>query len=285
MAGADPPGATTSQARGELALRVGSAIVLVPLAIGAAYAGGWPFAIFWSIAALGVAWEWCTMIAAGRPALVTGLAALALAGTLMPAHPAAACALVLCGAAAAALLAAPPQDGHARSAWAAAGVVYAGAVLVAPIALRADASLGFAALLFLFAIVWATDIFGYFVGRWLGGPKLWPAVSPKKTWSGALGGAFGALVGGTSVAAFTPTANLFAIAALALLLSAVSQAGDLFESAVKRRFGVKDASHVIPGHGGLMDRLDGFVVAAVVAAMIGVARSGLANPARGLLAW
>jgi phosphatidate cytidylyltransferase len=271
-----------SRASDGLALRVISAAVLVPLALGAAYAGGWPFAAFWAIAALGIGWEWNTMIGAGRPALATGLVALTLAGLLAPFNQVAACGVVLCGAAAVALLA---VHGRTMAAWAAAGVVYAGVVVIASIVLRADASYGLAAILFLFAIVWATDIFGYFIGRWIGGPKLWPAVSPKKTWSGALGGALGALLAGSAVGSYAKPSNLLAIAALALLLSAVSQAGDLFESAVKRRFGVKDASHVIPGHGGLMDRLDGFVAAALVAAMIGVARGGLAAPARGLLMW
>ena len=282
MAGGEPPGSVTSRARDGLAQRVMSAVVLVPLALGAAYAGGWPFAAFWGISALGIGWEWITMIGAGRPALATGLAALALAGLLAPFNQVVACGVLLCGAAAVALLAA---QGRGTSAWAAAGVLYAGAVLIAPMVLRADAFHGFAAILFLFAIVWATDIFGYFIGRWIGGPKLWPAVSPKKTWSGALGGALGALVAGIAAARYAGAPNLLAVAALALLLSAASQAGDLFESAVKRRFGVKDASHVIPGHGGLMDRLDGFVAAAVLAAMIGITRGGLAAPARGLLIW
>ena len=272
----------TSRAGDGLALRVISAVVLVPLALGAAYAGGWPFVGFWAISALGIGWEWITMIGAGRPALVTGLAALALAGLLAPSNQVAVCGVLLCAAAAVALLAA---QGRGTSGWAAAGVIYAGAVLMAPIVLRADTSYGFEAILFLFAIVWATDIFGYFVGRWVGGPKLWPAVSPKKTWSGALGGALGALIAGSAAARYADVPNLLAVAALTLLLSAASQAGDLVESAVKRRFGVKDASHVIPGHGGLMDRLDGFVAAAVVAAIIGIARGGLAAPARGLLIW
>jgi phosphatidate cytidylyltransferase len=138
---------------------------------------------------------------------------------------------------------------------------------------------------FLFGIVWASDVCGYFAGRLLGGPKLWQAVSPNKTWSGAIGGAVGALAAGVAIAAYADRTNPLAVAVLALLLSAVSQAGDLLESAVKRRFGVKDASHVIPGHGGVMDRLDGFVAAAAVAAAIGIARGGLDAPARGLLVW
>jgi phosphatidate cytidylyltransferase len=169
--------------------------------------------------------------------------------------------------------------------WAAAGALYAATLLVSCVLLRVDAELGFVAIILLFGIVWATDIGGYFIGRWVGGPKLWPAVSPKKTWSGALGGALGAIGAALAIASCAYRANLFAIASIALLLSAVSQVGDLFESGVKRRFGVKDASHVIPGHGGVMDRLDGFLVAAAVAAFVGIARGGMDAPARGLLVW
>ena len=287
VSGNSPAGAATSSARSRDGLlpRIASSVVLVPLAIGTAYAGGWLFAIFWGAAALVVAWEWSTMAAVGRLALAAGLAALALAGVLAPLNQAAACGAVLLGAAAAGVLAEAPHGRSRTSAWAAPGVLYAGAILTAPAVLRADAIWGFVSIIFLFAIVWATDICGYFVGRWIGGPKLWSVVSPKKTWSGAIGGALGALAAGVAVAKYGGAPNLLATAVLALLLSAVSQAGDLFESAIKRRFGVKDASHVIPGHGGIMDRLDGFVAAAVLAAMIGIARGGLSAPARGLLVW
>jgi phosphatidate cytidylyltransferase len=151
--------------------------------------------------------------------------------------------------------------------------------------LRRDATLGFAAIVFLFAVVWLTDITAYFCGRALGGPKLMPQVSPNKTWSGAIGGVAGALIGGTSVAWYAGIGNLAAVAAVALALSVASQAGDLFESALKRRFDAKDASGLIPGHGGVMDRVDGFVFAVTVAVLIGLARGGIDAPAHGLLVW
>ena len=113
-------------------------------------------------------------------------------------------------------------------------------------------------MLFLFAIVWATDIAAYFAGRTIGGPKLMPAVSPKKTWSGAIGGALGAVVAGLIVVESAGLGVTPALVILAFMLSAVAQAGDLIESAIKRHFGAKDSSALIPGHGGLMDRLDGF---------------------------
>jgi phosphatidate cytidylyltransferase len=153
------------------------------------------------------------------------------------------------------------------------------------VVLRSDAALGFAAILFVFAVVWLSDIAAYFTGRALGGPKLMPRVSPNKTWSGAIGGTLAGMLGGVLVARYFGLANLTGTAVVAVVLSVVSQAGDLFESAVKRRFDTKDASQLIPGHGGLMDRLDGFVTAALAAVLIGIAHGGMPAPARGLMVW
>jgi phosphatidate cytidylyltransferase len=168
--------------------------------------------------------------------------------------------------------------------WRVAGMIYAAIVFMAPVLLRADVNNGFAALVFLFAIVWMTDIMGYVVGRAVGGPKLWPAVSPNKTRSGAIGGMAGALAAGIVIAAAL-SLSVLPIAILSVILSMMAQAGDLFESAIKRRFGAKDTSHLIPGHGGLMDRLDGFITAALAAAIIGMVRGGFSTAATGLLVW
>ncbi len=147
-------------------------------------------------------------------------------------------------------------------------------------------SSGFPAILFVFAVVWASDILGYFVGRAVGGPKLWERVSPKKTRSGAIGGLAGAVVAALGVAiAVVGAPSLLALGVLGAVLSVISQAGDLFEFAVKRRFDVKDLSQIIPGHGGLMDRLDGFVAVVVAACLIGVWRAGVDAAGRGLLLW
>ena len=169
--------------------------------------------------------------------------------------------------------------------WIVAGIFYAGALLAAPLILRNDPELGFMAMILLFAIVWTTDIFGYFAGRAFGGPKLMPAVSPKKTWSGALAGTLGAMIVAVLVASAFGHFNLVAIATLALMLSVVSQLGDLLESWIKRHFGAKDASQLIPGHGGVMDRLDGFWAAALVACLVGLLRGGFDGATRGLLLW
>jgi phosphatidate cytidylyltransferase len=266
----------------ELCLRIGSALVLVPLAVGSAYLGGPPFLAVWGLSAEIVLWEWTHLVGEPRrtPILAAGAAAFSGAAVLFAlSSPGAALAVLAVGAVAVAGLA-----GTARRAWMLAGGVYAGAMLAAPAALRSDAEFGLLALLLLFGVVWTTDVMAYFVGRTLAGPKLWPAVSPKKTWSGALGGAAAAtLVGsGFSVFAGLPVA---ALASVCAVLSLAAQAGDLLESALKRRFGAKNASELIPGHGGLMDRLDGFVAAAVFAMLLGLARGGFEAPARGLLIW
>ena len=169
--------------------------------------------------------------------------------------------------------------------WIACGFVYAAAMFVAPVWLRADATYGLLAIVLLFAIVWSTDIFGYFAGRAIGGPKLMPSVSPKKTWSGAIAGTLGAMIVAVLVTRAFGTFSIVSIACVALLLSVCAQAGDLFESFVKRKFNVKDSSQLIAGHGGVMDRLDGFWAAALAACVIGVSRGGLADAARGLLIW
>jgi len=277
------PTPAKADARSELTLRILSAAVLAPLALVTAYLGGWPFVAFWTVAACGIMWEWRKIVA--QPDDMFGIAGeftIALAG---------ACVLLGLGASmvpfiglGAVVVGIGARTNPLRL-WAAAGVLYAGSLLFACVLLRENPGDGFVAMIFLFGIVWATDICGYFVGRFVGGPKLWARVSPKKTWSGAIGGAIGAIVAALAVARYAHLTNSLAIVRLALLLSVVSQAGDLFESAFKRRFGIKDAGHVIPGHGGLMDRLDGFVAAAVVAVVIGITRGGFAAPAHCLLVW
>jgi phosphatidate cytidylyltransferase len=283
VAGADQPLRAGAFRGSQLALRVGSALVLAPLAIATAHLGGWPFALFWGVAAVGVLWEWTSLVAPGdqRSVLLAGGAALALTIALAASgHILAALIVLAMGALAAAALAVAE-----RRAWVAGGIPYAGALAIAPIVLRSDGEEGFLALIFLFAVVWTTDISAYFVGRAVGGPKLMPQVSPKKTWAGALGGLLAAVAVAIAVAKLASLTAWFAFAMLAVVLSLSAQAGDLFESFLKRRFGTKDSSHLIPGHGGLMDRLDGFVTASLAAALIGLARGGLEAPGRGLLLW
>jgi phosphatidate cytidylyltransferase len=262
-------------------MRVIAALVLAPVTIAIAWFGGWPW--LWLVtAAAGLIYvEWLMIVGAARErALVAaGLAALAAAGLcLMAGRTVPALGAIAAGIVVLAALA------RGRRLWVASGLVYAGLAMLASILVRADATFGFVALVFVLLVVWGADIGGYFAGRAIGGPKLWPRVSPKKTWAGALGGLALSLAAAAVFAALG-FGRLVPLLMLAGALSVVSQLGDLFESAVKRRFGVKDSSQIIPGHGGLMDRLDGFVVAIVVAAVIGLARGGLDGIGRGFMVW
>ena len=164
--------------------------------------------------------------------------------------------------------------------WVAGGYLYATLPVASLTYLRGEEPFGFGAIIFLFAIVWGTDIAAYFNGRSLGGPKLAPKFSPNKTWSGAIGGALAGTAGGCLVAflaADTTPANLF-IPVLAFALSVVSQIGDISESWVKRKFNVKDSGHFLPGHGGFMDRVDGLVFAAILLYLVGAIFADMAVP-------
>jgi phosphatidate cytidylyltransferase len=274
-----------------LALRIASAALLGPAVLALTYIGGWPFLALCFLGALGILHEW-TLLTAGRsepqiliPGAIGLLAAALCAGAALPN---AAIGVTVVSAAAAALVSATVGSAAGRlwtAFWAAGGVIYSAAAFLGPALLRRDPEWGLSALLFLFAIVWATDIFAFAFGRSLGGPLLWPSISPKKTWSGAIAGLAGGVAAGLGVAYTIGVGKLGIIGAMALLLSVLAQAGDLLESAIKRRFGAKDTGTLIPGHGGLMDRLDGFLVAALAALVVGAVRHGTAAPAGGLLVW
>jgi phosphatidate cytidylyltransferase len=156
--------------------------------------------------------------------------------------------------------------------WSGVGTFWIGVACVALLYLGTDPVSGRATLLWLFALVWATDSAGYLVGRRAGGPRLAPRWSPKKTWSGALAGIVAAGLIGLITANILGLSMLSPVCWISLGLSVAAQAGDLAESAAKRRFGVKDTSGLIPGHGGLLDRLDGMLAAAAVAAALTLAR-------------
>ncbi|OLP43651.1 phosphatidate cytidylyltransferase [Rhizobium oryziradicis] len=271
----------------ELRLRTLSAIVMLVVVLAATWLGGFYFAGLAAVIGLTVFWEWSHM---------TGLVENSIRGATAGWFSVAVIALnVVVGDM---TLSLPLLGGFTVtlilatfiwrwSWWLSAGVLYSGACIVALASIRDDDALGFVAMLFVFVIVWSTDILAYFVGRTLGGPKLAPRISPGKTWSGAIGGTIAGVIGGYIVAFSYFSVSGLWIPLLALALSVLSQMGDLFESFIKRRFGAKDSSHLIPGHGGVMDRVDGLATASfgafIIAMSLAASGSGLTDSIGGLL--
>jgi phosphatidate cytidylyltransferase len=256
--------------QGELRLRIASALVLAAVVLIATAWGGWPFRIVWVLVAGLVAYEWLSM--ASRDHAIAGAVGVVLAGFLLGFSSASQPALAGVAAVAALAGAVLTPLVRGRLSLELCGVAYALAfALIAP-ALRSLPELGLSVVIWSFAVVWFTDIAAYFTGRRLGGPKLMPSVSPGKTWSGAVGGTIAGTLCGYAVWALTPAASQIVAPALviagSLAASVFSQMGDLFESALKRRFGAKDSSHLIPGHGGFLDRLDGYWAVLVFAGMV-----------------
>lgn len=262
----------------DLKLRAISGVILAAVGLGLTAWGGLAFQVVWTAIAVGVFIEWLGIVGVrtNLPRWIGG-GVLALSGLLIggivPANitPLAPFLAVMClfiGAASLFMLA------GTAGRWAGSGLLYAGVFAVLPGLLRLSPQGGMLAIFWLFALVWGTDIGAYFAGRLIGGPKLWPAVSPKKTWSGFIGGVLTGLLLAALVGKLLGHAPLFASwstsawLGITLFAAALSQGGDLLESAIKRKFDVKDASQLIPGHGGLMDRLDGFWAACLVAGLI-----------------
>ncbi|HEX2137739.1 MAG TPA: phosphatidate cytidylyltransferase [Microvirga sp.] len=254
----------------ELGARIASAVVLGISALVAAYAGGWLFALFWLAAGVAILVEWINMTRAEPrlPLQAVFGATLAILTVLYIAEARTAAFLLVAGVAMAA--AAALSRGSRNRLWSIAGFLYAAVIALVPPVVRDHPELGLVGLLWMFAVVWTTDVAAYFTGRRLGGPKLWPRVSPKKTWSGFVGGLAAGTLSGVLVdvlaesLGWAPPAPLVVVALVSAAASVASQGGDLAESALKRRFDVKDSSHLIPGHGGVMDRLDGFWAVAVL---------------------
>ncbi|HLO77049.1 MAG TPA: phosphatidate cytidylyltransferase [Magnetospirillum sp.] len=253
-----------------LTTRILSALVMAPPALAAIWWGGYAFAALVLIAVAIMCWEWDTIVTkhfgwSGR------LSALGCAIAVATAVERPEAAVMIVAAAAVAAAAVAPGHGERARLWAGLGPIYAGLPAVALIWLRGGDVPGRETLFWLMLLVWATDIGAYAAGRTLGGPLLLPRVSPKKTWSGLLGGIVSAGLVGLATALLLGLPHPVAVAAGSGVLAVVAQAGDLMESWFKRRWGVKDSSNVIPGHGGVLDRVDGLLAVALAVAMASLA--------------
>ncbi|MGE0699253.1 MAG: phosphatidate cytidylyltransferase [Hyphomicrobiaceae bacterium] len=248
----------------EVLTRIASALVLGCATVALAWSGVLPFAGLVGVVSILLVWEYGRLVRSGGIDALTMLAAASVsvaAGLTAVGRPG----WGLLAAAAGALVSLAVERGR-NGVLAALGVAYVGLPAVALVWLRTDEQNGLAALLFVLVVVWATDTGAFFGGRLLGGPRLCPSVSPNKTWSGLLTGVTAAAITGALLVRMLGGAGGTRVMVLAAGLAALSQLGDLVESAMKRAHGVKDTSHLIPGHGGFMDRVDGLVFAAVAAA-------------------
>ena len=266
------PAEQTDAGRSNLAKRVASAAILAPLGLAALFVGGPLWDVVIALAAGAAAYEWagiCNRTGA-RPWLVGLCAGVTLLGAATSVWPA----FVLLAVGMAFLLAVPAA-GPAMSC----GAAYVALPSLALVWLRGEPE-GAAASLLVMLTVWSSDTGAYVAGRAFGGPKLAPSISPAKTWSGAVGGLLAACALGAAFAVLVPRHLLplpLSVAAGAVaggLLGVSAQAGDLVESAAKRHFGVKDSGRLIPGHGGLLDRVDGLMAAAPAAALLLIASHG-----------
>lgn len=263
----------------DLRLRVISAVSLGIAVLAATYFDGWLFALVSTALAMMVWSEWVDMTCPNgddriRPLGILLLGIFFVLAVFLPNAWLLAVWLLL------SVVMALGVYRLAGGKWAILGFLYASAAMVAVVMLRQSPGFGsgFAAIIFLFATVWATDIGAYFVGRRVGGPKVAPRISPNKTWSGAIGGVISAVVAGVLVFAIAGLDAFGTAVTLGVVISVVSQVGDFFESWVKRRNGVKDSSRMIPGHGGVMDRVDGLIAASVVLWLISMFAAGPKAP-------
>jgi len=233
------------------------------------------------IIGVAMSWEWGRMVRGAMPdaGMIVQILAVFLVAVLSATDRAGLCiAVAIIGAIAVAALAF--RAGKAQLSGV--GVLYAALPVIALGWLRGDEPLGFHTTLFVLLSVIVTDVGAYASGRTIGGPRLWPRVSPNKTWSGLIGGVAAAAFAGALFSWALGTGSPRWLAILGFFLGVIAQGGDLAESALKRHFGIKDSSDLIPGHGGVMDRMDGIVTASIAAAVIAFAIDAYA-PARALL--
>ncbi len=243
-------------------------LLLGGIAIGAVYQGGWLFALFVGVAVTLAAWEWHRMVAVGRykeEFLLTCLIMTAsVAASLQNPQSTMPWLILALGAGLSFILAFQRQR---RAVWELMGILYLGIPAIAMVLLRLIPADGFWIIVILFASIWATDTGALFVGKLLGGPKLWPALSPNKTWAGFLGGTLFAMAAGAGLFAFL-TLDITRGAMLAAAISLAAHCGDLLESSAKRHFRIKDSGGLIPGHGGVLDRIDSTLLAAPLLALV-----------------
>jgi phosphatidate cytidylyltransferase len=260
--------ASPAPASGALRARIISALVMAPVALGAVWLGGWAFNVLVLAGALVLTYEYdrlCEGTGFGAVARLHG--SVVVLSLLFAIADMFASALVAVALGAMASFAFAELTGRRRR-WPLLASPYICIPSIALVWLRDDTAIGRDMMFWLLAVIWATDIGAYAFGRTIGGPKLAPRFSPSKTWAGLFGGMVSAAAAGAAVASMLAIPNVALLIVLATVLAGWAQIGDITESAMKRHFGVKDSSAMIPGHGGFLDRLDGLLFAAPATALI-----------------
>ena len=280
---AEPPAQTAKW--GDLGVRAASAAVLIPAVLADVWAGGIWFHLFVALIGILMAQEWVNIVHKDNPLQFALHAAGAMCGALLPLDIGLAGGLLAIAVLTVVSAAAAWREAPGGPAWRYLGVPYVSLPPIALVVLRDDPGYGVAAIVLVMLMVWAADTLAYFAGRIVGGPKLAPRISPKKTWAGMGGAMVGSAVAALGVGMALGVPGLWLLLIVAALLAVVEQGGDLFKSAMKRHYGVKDSGRLIPGHGGVIDRVDGLVAVATVAALIGALRAGIEHAGAGILIW
>lgn len=270
---------------GDLGVRVLSAVVLIPAVIADVWVGGIWFNLFAALIGVLMAFEWVTIVHRQNAAQFALHAAAAMCGALLPLDVGLGGGLVAIAVLTGLSMALAYAEESQGTAWRYLGVPYVSLPAIALVILRHDPVSGIHAIIWVMVIVWAADSLAYFAGRIIGGPKLSPRISPKKTWAGLGGAMVGSALAAVLVGLWIGVPNIVTLGILAAVLAIVEQMGDLFKSAMKRHFGVKDSGRLIPGHGGVIDRVDGLVAVAMAVALIGAFRAGVDHAGAGALVW
>ncbi len=270
-----------------LGARILSAAVLAPVVLACVWFGGVAFVVLMAVVGVLMAREWAFLVFGDTPGTIwrflfqaaVAVLCMVLAWTMSVSAAA--------GVLAMGLLLATVHDLNwtHRTGWMAFGIGYISLPLIAMVLLRENQPHGFLAILWVLLVVWMTDTAAYFVGRAVGGPKLAPRISPKKTWAGLVGGMVGGGITAYLIAIVAELPSPLPVATLGVVAAVVGQGGDMLESGIKRRFGVKDTGNLIPGHGGMLDRADAVMTVVVMAWLVGLARAGAGDEAAGLLIW
>ena len=279
------PGAPSKAKWGALGTRAATAAVMIPVVLLATWTGGVWFAALVTIIGIGASLEWVRIVFDDSRLQLAVFVISVIVATLLLSRFSILSAMAVIAFLWSASLMVAGATGKRINLWTFFGLPYIALPMLAFVSLRASADYGLLAVLWIFAVVWLADTLAYFFGRSIGGPKMAPRISPNKTWAGLAGAVVGGALGSLCVALWGGLGNLPMLLVLGAVFAVIGQLGDLYESAAKRRRGIKDSGSIIPGHGGVLDRIDALMTVSIAAMVLGIAREGISNPANGLMVW